>query len=526
MDNLLKAVANCTENIANVSMECIGVENLKTHLESGTPRDVIGIPWGSQDLWGVLGISTVPRIPMVGSNGKTVMIPLKTVYGQDTAEGVLDVSEKFVGKTLALGGSPDDVELVFRVPHGADIYSMIYAASVGCMKGRFRTKFASSTPVPSSGIKKLTICVVPEDPPLSVCSLEDVKSVFSNGINVGCNTNLVRVLSDMPAGYLGPEEFAGFAMSRVGLSSGMKCIKVDHKQLMALGAGLITGVAAGSSRPCCLVVIEYDPAPPSGETDEKATTPGGGGGAHVCLVGKGITFDSGGLNLKTVKGMRDMHTDKTGAATVLGVMLSIGSQKKCPHKVTGILCMAENMPSGTAQRPSDVVTAMDGTTVEIENTDAEGRLVMADGICYAKMKLQTPPTHVINVATLTGASLVALGPKRAPFFSNSESMSSAIKRSAKFVGERYWEMPCGEEYAESIKSTVADIMNGSNGNPAGSSTAAAFLRYFAENNSPSLSWAHMDIAGASRSEGKSKSSTGFSTPTLVHMLESKDAFVL
>ncbi|MCW2600487.1 MAG: Leucyl aminopeptidase [Frankiales bacterium] len=277
----------------------------------------------------------------------------------------------------------------------------------------------------------------------------------------------------------------------------------DDRELRAEGWGGVIAVGMGSSRPPRVVEATYD----------------GGGSRHVVLVGKGITFDTGGISIKPNDSMVTMKMDMGGAAAVLATLRAV-ADLKLPIKVTALACIAENMPSGHAQRPSDVIRQYGGTTVEVLNTDAEGRLVLADGIAYADQVLAADV--IVDVATLTGAMPVALGKKIAGLFTNDDALAGQLEGAAERSGERLWRMPLVEDYRVALDSTTADLRN--IGEPklklqGGSITAALFLREFAGGRP----WAHLDIAGPAWSGGEddelTKGGTGYGVRLLVTWLE-------
>ena len=285
----------------------------------------------------------------------------------------------------------------------------------------------------------------------------------------------------------------------------------DEKALAREGFGGIVGVGQGSTRPPRLIEASYD------------GTKAGGGKVHVVLVGKGITFDSGGLSLKPNDGMLAMKTDMGGGAAVLGTLRAV-ADLKLPIKVTALVAAAENMPSGTATRPGDVLHQYGGTTVEVLNTDAEGRLVLADGIAYAAKDLKAD--IIIDVATLTGAMPVALGKRVAGIFASSDSLADELLAAAAASGEQAWRMPLVEDYRGSLDSPIADLRN--IGQPklklgGGSITAALFLREFAGG----VPWAHLDIAGPARADADehelTKGGTGYGVRLLTRWLETISA---
>lgn len=326
------------------------------------------------------------------------------------------------------------------------------------------------------------------------------KAVLKKAAVVGRYVNATRDLVNQPPNVLYPESFAAAAKD-AAKSLPVKVTVWDEKRLEKEGFGGILGVGKGSARPPRLVKVEYAPA--------KAQ-------AHVALVGKGITFDTGGISLKPPANMDEMKSDMAGAATVLNAALA-AAELGLPVKVTAWLCIAENMPGGNAQRPSDVMTIFGGKTVEVLNTDAEGRLVMADGLVAAS---QEQPDVVIDVATLTGAQLIALGDRTAGLMGD-EGVTDALKASADAAGELMWAMPIPEELRPSLDSEVADLAN-IGARHGGMMTAAAFLREFVGEDATGepISWAHIDIAGPSFNNGSPygytpKKATGMAVRTLV-----------
>jgi leucyl aminopeptidase len=321
---------------------------------------------------------------------------------------------------------------------------------------------------------------------------------------IGRAVNATRTLVNEPPSHLYPESFAEAAKE---LSKGLP-VKVtvwDEKRLEKEGFGGILGVGKGSTRQPRLVKVEYSPARAA---------------AKIALVGKGITFDTGGISIKPALGMGDMKSDMAGAAVVLNTVLAVAALG-LPAKVTAWLCIAENMPSGAASRPADVLTMFGGKTVEVLNTDAEGRLVMADGIVAAS---QEYPDAIIDVATLTGAQLIALGNRTAGLM-GSDSVTSALKAAADRAGELVWPMPLPEELRPSLDSQVADIANIGERH-GGMMTAAVFLREFVGKgkDGEQIPWAHIDIAGPSFNNGSPygytpKQGTGCTVRTLVAYVE-------
>jgi leucyl aminopeptidase len=311
---------------------------------------------------------------------------------------------------------------------------------------------------------------------------------------------LARDLANTPSLTKYPQWLADVATD-IGAAAGLTVRVWTEYELSEAGFGGILAVGSGSARPPRLIELQY--APP-------------GATRHVVIVGKGITFDSGGLSLKPNDGMKAMKTDMAGGAVVIAVMSAL-ARLGVDVKVTGLVAAAENMPSGSAYRPGDVLTAFGGRTVEVLNTDAEGRLVLGDALAYADQVLS--PDQVIDVATLTGAARIALGGSRAALYSTSEELAASLLEAGEVSGDRLWQMPLVADYRATLDSPVADLANVSRGDDgAGSILAALFLREFAG----SAPWAHLDIAGAARSaadDGEvTAGATGFGTRLLLRWL--------
>lgn len=284
--------------------------------------------------------------------------------------------------------------------------------------------------------------------------------------------NVTRALVNEPSNRLTPTILAERARA-VAAESGLECEVIDQDRMRQLGMGALLGVAQGSAEPPCLIILRYRPEQAASE-------------AHLGLVGKGVTFDSGGLSIKPADGMEKMKYDMAGGAAVIGAMRAIAQlQPRVP--VTAFVPAVENMTGSRAQRPGDIVTSLSGKTIEVLNTDAEGRLILADAITYAK---RLGCTHLIDVATLTGSVVVALGHLRVGLYSNDEAMQARVLSASEAEGERMWAMPMDDDYKDYLKSAFADLPN-IGGRWGGSITAAMFLKEFAEN----TPWVHLDVAG-------------------------------
>ena len=309
---------------------------------------------------------------------------------------------------------------------------------------------------------------------------------------------LARDLVNEPGNVKSPDYLARQAQIMAG-EVGLKCTVLDKQQLEQEDMGALLGVAQGSVREPRLIVLHYQ----GGAEEDKP----------IALIGKGVVFDAGGISLKPGEKMDEMKMDMGGGATVLGTMLA-ASLLKLPVNLVGIVPAVENLPSGSAIRPGDILTSLSGRTIEVLNTDAEGRLILADALTYAK---RFDPRVVIDLATLTGACVIALGHHATAVLGNHDGLIQQLINAGEHTGERLWQLPLWEDYAHQIKSDIADVKN-IGGRPAGTITAAAFLQKFAED----FTWAHLDIAGTAWEEkGRPytpKGGTGVGVRLLVHYL--------
>ena len=313
-------------------------------------------------------------------------------------------------------------------------------------------------------IDALTIVVQGDPKPL--------ESAMQASRIVAESQNFTRDLVNEPSNRMTPTMMAERA-KKMAAEVGLTCEAYGADKIRQLKMGAFWGVAQGSDEPPALIVLRYEPE-------------GAAKDVHLGLVGKGVTFDTGGISIKPADGMEKMKYDMAGAATMIGVMRAIALLKP-KVKVIAIVCATENMPSGKAQKPGDVQIAMSGKSIEIINTDAEGRLILADGLCYAR---QLGCTHLVDAATLTGAVVVALGYVNAGIFASDDQMYERFANANKQAGEKMWRLPLDDEYKEIIKSNIADIVN-SGGRYGGAISAAMFLKEFAED----TPWIHLDIAG-------------------------------
>jgi leucyl aminopeptidase len=366
----------------------------------------------------------------------------------------------------------------------------VRAFAEGLLLGSYRFSLASGA-AREAGPSKVRILVPADD--------EEATAAVSAARAVAGAVGLARDLANMPSSRKTPAWLAGEAV-RVAAAAGLAVRVREPGELAAEGFGGILAVGAGSVQRPCLIELGYHPP---------------GARTHVVLAGKGITFDSGGLSLKPNDGMKGMKTDMAGGAAVIAAMSAL-AELGATVRVTGLIAAAENMPSGSAMRPGDVITHFGGRTTEVLNTDAEGRLVLADALAYADTVLE--PDVVVDLATLTGAARVALGGVLGALYASDDALAAALLAAGRHSGEPLWRMPLVDEYGDALDSPVADLANvpHSSRARAGSIEAALFLREF----TGGRPWAHLDIAGAARfSDGdQGKGATGFGTRLLLRWL--------
>jgi leucyl aminopeptidase len=320
-------------------------------------------------------------------------------------------------------------------------------------------------------------------------------AALSQGQAIAGGVDLARELGNLPANICTPSYLAQQAQ-KLARTHKLKCEVLDRARMEKLGMGSLLSVARGSHQPPRFIVLQYH----GGKAKAKP----------IVLVGKGITFDTGGISLKPGAEMDEMKYDMSGAASVLGAFSAL-AEMKLPLNVVGLIPTTENMPGGAATRPGDIVTSMSGQTIEILNTDAEGRLILCDALTYAE---RFAPDCVIDVATLTGACVIALGAVASGLMANNDALAEELLTAGQDAGDRAWQLPLWEDYQEMLKSNFADIPNISGSRAAGTITGACFLARFAKN----YRWAHLDIAGTAWRSGAAKGSTGRPVPLLTHFL--------
>ena len=323
------------------------------------------------------------------------------------------------------------------------------------------------------------------------------EQALSEGQAIAEGNALARTLGNLPANVCTPSYLADRVVA-LGSDLGFETTILDRSEMAELGMHSLLSVANGSHEPPKLIVAHYRGA--------------GAKGSPLVLIGKGVTFDSGGISLKPGEGMDEMKYDMCGAASVIGALVAC-ARMQLPINLSVIVPATENMPSGTATRPGDIVRSMSGQSIEILNTDAEGRLILCDALTYAE---RLSPDAVIDVATLTGACVIALGHVATGLFSNDDALARELLLAGEESNDRVWRMPLWDDYQDQLKSNFADMAN-IGGRPAGSVTAACFLSRFAKK----FQWAHLDIAGTAWKSGADKGATGRPVPLLGHLLLSR-----
>jgi leucyl aminopeptidase len=390
--------------------------------------------------------------------------------------------EKLEAKDLeALGGTAfarleksGDTEVAFIVDSVKDAAAEAseraarYAYGALLRSYRFDKYRTKEKPEEKPSIRKVTVHV--EGP-------QKARAVMRSLQKVGEGVFLTRNLVSEPANVIYPNSFAT-RMRELG-KLGVKVQVLGEAAMAKMGMGALLGVGQGSVRESKLVIMRWDGAPKAKGDARKP----------VAFVGKGITFDTGGISIKPAAGMEDMKWDMGGAGVVAGLMKALAGRKAKLNAV-GVCALAENMPDGNAQRPGDIVTSMSGQTIEVLNTDAEGRLVLADALWYTQERFK--PRAIVDLATLTGAIIVSLGNEYAGLFSNDDTLAEGLTKAGEVTGEKVWRMPLGKAYDELLNTDAADMKNIGGGRAGGSITAAQFLQRFIKDGTP---WAHLDIAG-------------------------------
>nr|WP_314539669.1 leucyl aminopeptidase [uncultured Massilia sp.] len=442
--------------------------------------DISGKPGSTLLLRGVAGVAAA-RVLLVGMGADEV-----------ATEKTLASAVSATLKVFASLGAQDAI-IAFPLENvkGRDVAWGVRAIVVAANEAEFRTDGQKSKKDPvAGGVRKLTIAAGQAGPQL--------KTALAQSIAIANGMNLTKELGNLSPNVCTPTYLANTA-KKLAADFGFDVEVLERKQLEALKMGSFLSVTRGSEEPPKFIVLKHN----GGKKND----------APVVLVGKGITFDTGGISLKPGPGMDEMKYDMCGAGSVLGTFRAIG-EMGLKLNVVGIVAACENMPSGRATKPGDIVTAMNGTTIEILNTDAEGRLILCDALTYAE---RFKPAAVVDIATLTGAVIVSLGHHNSGIFTRHDDAHDALAEelldAGKQAGDTAWRLPIGEQYNEQLKSNFADLAN--IGTPGGASiTAACFLENFTRN----YTWAHVDIAGTAWKSGAAKGATGRPVPLLTTFL--------
>jgi leucyl aminopeptidase len=441
------------------------------------------------DFSGKLGDILLLPTPAGAAAARVLLIGLGTRsdFGRKQYRKALQSTASSLGKT---GASDAVVYLALEEVADLDVqYRARVVAEVFCAQLYKIPDLKTSVKPKAPRLSSVSVAVA--DARASKAAAEGLRI----GAAIGGGLALARDLANLPPNVCTPTYLGTRAQALAKDFPSVKTKVLDESGIRALKMGAFLAVTQGSDQPPRLIVCEY-----RGAKKNKAP---------ICLVGKGITFDSGGISLKDPPAMDEMKFDMSGAATVLGTMRAI-AELKLPVNLVVIIATCENMPGGGAVKPADIVTTMSGQTVEILNTDAEGRLILCDAITYSR---RFKPAAVIDVATLTGACIIALGNHFSGLMSNNEALADELQSAGIRADDRAWRLPIGEEFVEQLKSNFADIAN-VGGREGGACTAASFLSKFAKD----LQWAHLDVAGTAWLGGAQKGSTGRPVPLLVDFL--------
>jgi leucyl aminopeptidase len=464
---------------------------------AGVTGDLLVLPVFEDGVWGPSAADTVAGLgdwvedylaglDFTGKVGQTAAVPSSNSFGRVLFVGLGDEADADVLRKVSgvAGRAALRYEKVVTTLSQLEIDGAAEAVAYGFILGQYKFNKYLTKPKPSQTTELVLIGADEAD--------------ISRGTVIAAGVAMARDLVNEPAGGKKPEVLAGIADDMAG-ELGIEITVYDEAEIEAEGFGGLRAVSLGATNPPRMVVMRYRPE---------------GAKKSLALVGKGIVFDSGGLSIKPASGMETMKTDMSGAAAVFGAIKAIAGLG-LPVNVTAVTPLTENMTGGAAQRPGDVFTARNGKTVEVLNTDAEGRLVLADGLSLA---VEEEPDLMVDVATLTGACMVALGNKVAGLFGGDDDSAEQVEAAARRAGEKVWRLPLEKEYRSKLDSPIADIKNIGDRH-GGAITAALFLAEFTDERP----WVHLDIAGPARAESDdgyiSKGGTGFAVSTLVALAE-------
>jgi leucyl aminopeptidase len=439
---------------------------------------------GKRDRWATLytaGMLSAPRLLLYGAGKRQDLTPLTLQRIAGAAARLLDGRGVRAAAFLLRKEMADELS----------VRAIVEGVILGQVKGDlYRAKDESATPLE-------TLHLVSESPETT-----GVEPAITVAETLAEATNFARTLGFEPGNVMTPTELARRAEA-MAAREGLQFEALDEDEMKQLGMGALLAVSRGSQEPARLIIMRYEPT-------------GAPADALIALVGKGITFDSGGISIKPAERMDEMKYDMGGGAAVIGAMQAI-ARLKPKARVIGLVPASENLPSGRAVKPGDVVRSLSGKTIEVANTDAEGRLILADAITYA---IQHGATTVVDVATLTGACVVALGENRAAIMGNRQALIDELMRAGDQSGERLWPMPLDKEYGDMIRSDIADVRNIGH-RVAGAITAAWFLKHFAGD----VAWAHLDIAGTAWTESLkpylARGATGFGVRLLTNFVRGR-----
>ncbi|MDR3393344.1 MAG: leucyl aminopeptidase [Sulfuriferula sp.] len=430
------------------------------------------------------------HVPQLG-NERVLLVGLGKAEAFDS-KAFLTAINAALSSLNATGASSAALYLLDEIVESRDIawkveQTVLAAYSQNFQPGKLKSKKDEAK---TAGVKKLILHV-------ASAYTKTAEKALAQGKAIAAGVELAKDLGNLPGNICTPTYLAQQAQS-LAKEFPLKCEILERKDMEKLGMGSLLAVAQGSSQPPKLIVLRHN---------------GGKKGAKpIVLVGKGITFDSGGISLKPGAEMDEMKYDMCGAASVLGT-LRAAAELKLPLNIIGIIPSSENLPDGMAVKPGDIVTSMSGQTIEILNTDAEGRLVLCDALTYAE---RFDPEVVIDIATLTGACVIALGHHASGLFSHNDALAGEIEQAGVSAHDRAWRMPLWEDYQPQLDSNFADIAN-IGGRAGGSITAACFLSRFTKK----YNWAHLDIAGTAWKSGKEKGGTGRPVGLLTHFLTAR-----
>jgi leucyl aminopeptidase len=488
--------------------------SLRTDHPSNTKTDAVAVPvhegqklsWPAQDIDKASKGAFAAAIKAAAFSGRVgavlplfnlpgVAAPRVIAYGVGEGKSLSAKDARASGRATAACANELSIAEVAMFPLGDDSVAAMSQMALGVSDACYRfdeTKgSAAKTKAEKPSLKRVRFGL-PD-------SAKNATAVLKTAVATAHGIEFTKYLGNLPANHCTPSRL-GDEAKKLGKSHGLKVTVMDRKQIEKLGMGSFLSVTNGSEEPPRFIVMEHM----GGKKTEAPTV----------FVGKGVTFDTGGISLKPAPDMDHMKWDMSGAGTVFGVMKAVGELKP-KQNIVGIVAACENMPSGKATKPGDVFKSMSGQTIEVLNTDAEGRLILCDALTYAE---RYKPRAVIDIATLTGACVIALGGVNAGLFSANDKLADAIVASGKKTNDRFWRMPLEEDYQEALNSNFADMANVA-GREGGAITAACFLWRFAKK----YDWAHLDIAGvAYKGSGKEKGATGRPVAALVDYVMSHE----